>query len=487
MTDTLWAWTVASLPILVIGYLWVAASLSAVFRKAGEEPWQAWVPILNLVVLFRLGGMSGWFLLLALVPVLGQLALIVVSVIVYLRVSRSFGYGVGMTVLAVLLLPVWSSILGWGSARWLGMDIDSASGPVRRRESSPLDERVGASSPAAAYTPAYSPAPLGVAYGVPPKPPAPEQSAPAVSTRSGNPAGTASADGPAAQWSFAPAPHVDTDSERPPVPSLRSTARGTSPRVVDEEDEDDTERPRAPYTQTLPTSVPFAGEPPLATPRSAVPAEPAPIVPAPVTSVPAGPARTSTGDPWAPPAAPVPAAATRALRSAPYEPADGQFDTSAEVSAVAGAPTLGAPRAARESVSAQHGEPEIPDAESAFDETIIAARRRTVWMLTPPLGAPISVTSDVLILGRRPSFDPDFADAQLVPVSDETRTMSKTHARLELQGDAWVVVDLDSTNGVILLREDGSEVDATPGVPERLTERFLLGDAELRLAKAENT
>ncbi len=35
-----------------------------VFRKSGEESWQAWVPVLNLVVLLRLGGLSGWLLLL---------------------------------------------------------------------------------------------------------------------------------------------------------------------------------------------------------------------------------------------------------------------------------------------------------------------------------------------------------------------------------------------------------------------------------------
>ena len=156
-----------------------------------------------------------------------------------------------------------------------------------------------------------------------------------------------------------------------------------------------------------------------------------------------------------------------------------------EVSAVAGAPALGEPLAARGSVSAQHNEAEIPDDVSAFDETIVAARRRAAWVLTPPLGAPISVTSDALIVGRRPSSDPDFPDAQLVPISDETRTMSKTHARLELQGDEWVIVDLDSTNGVIIHREDGSEAEVTPGVPERVGERFLLGDAELRLAKSE--
>jgi len=167
-------------------------------------------------------------------------------------------------------------------------------------------------------------------------------------------------------------------------------------------------------------------------------------------------------------------------------PHERSFDTSAEVSAVHGAPRLGEPLSARGSVSAQHVASEIPDSQAAFDETIIAARRRPAWMLTPPLGAPIAITSDALIVGRRPSADPDFPDAQLVPISDETRTMSKTHARLELLGSEWVIVDLDSTNGVILFRDDGAETEATPGVPEPVGERFLLGDAELRLIKGDS-
>ncbi|HYP72755.1 MAG TPA: FHA domain-containing protein, partial [Microbacterium sp.] len=135
------------------------------------------------------------------------------------------------------------------------------------------------------------------------------------------------------------------------------------------------------------------------------------------------------------------------------------------------------------SVSAVQRGAAFPEPEEEFDETILAFRRRTTWTLTRPLGVPIKVAGDVLIIGRRPAADPDFPDAQLVPVADETRTMSKTHARLELHGGSWLVVDLDSTNGVILVREDGSEIEATPGVPERLVERFFLGDAELTLAQ----
>ena len=156
------AWMVASIPVALVLYLWIAASLSAVFRKAGEEPWQAWVPILNAVVLLRLGGMSGWFLLLALVPILGTLALLGVFIIVYVRLNRSFGVGPAMTVVAVLLFPVWTSILGWGPARWLGDRRDSPGGPVRRGDADSLDARVTGRSGGAqpSYSPVYSPTPI---------------------------------------------------------------------------------------------------------------------------------------------------------------------------------------------------------------------------------------------------------------------------------------------------------------------------------------
>src|SRR5690606_29487396 len=37
-------------------------------------------------------------------------------------VNVAFGLGVGMTVLAALLFPVWATVLGFGSARWVGAD-----------------------------------------------------------------------------------------------------------------------------------------------------------------------------------------------------------------------------------------------------------------------------------------------------------------------------------------------------------------------------
>ena len=506
-------------------YVWIAASLSAVFRKAGEPGWQAWVPVLNVIVLLRLGRLSAWWALLLVVPVIGTAILAVIVWIACHRINAEFGVGAGMTVLAILLFPVWSSILGWGSARWLGHD-RRAPGPVRG-DAGRLDGRIGspafAGLPAAGQTgtvqaappvPSIAPvSPFGAGGvpldNIPPRPTSFPAAPPA-----GWPAATAATPAPAA----VPAPAIPAIPASPEpaivtrVPSAASGAddpgladdegpvrRRTGPVIVSEVpiSPDGTPPPgsaghdssRIPFTGTVPLHADHSPRDVPAGPRRAVMPdsveddghlletrdEP------PAHSVPAIHAPYPGRDPWAPPDGEPP---VRTPRYSPGPAEVGFSETSAEVSAVAAAPSVGTPMAARSSVSSLRDEPELPEAENAFDETIIAARRRTPWMLTPPLGAPIPVTSDVLIVGRRPSSDPSFAHAQLVPIADETRTMSKTHARLEHHDDGWTIVDLDSTNGVVLVRPDGTEVELMSGRPEPVTDSFLLGDAELRLTRS---
>ena len=168
-----------------------------------------------------------------------------------------------------------------------------------------------------------------------------------------------------------------------------------------------------------------------------------------MTRVPAAPP-LSAQEPWAPTHSPLPGEA------------EAFPETSGPVSAIAGAPDAGGPRSALASVSAQHVLPHIPD-EDALDQTIVARRKRTGWVIAPRLGPPIPLTSAVAILGRRPAADPAFPDAQLVSLDDDTRTISKTHARLALRDDRWYITDLDSTNGVLFTTLMGTEVAATPG------------------------
>uniref|UniRef100_UPI0025EA7C27 DUF5684 domain-containing protein n=1 Tax=Microbacterium sp. TaxID=51671 RepID=UPI0025EA7C27 len=144
--------------LIVVLYVWTALALSAVFRKSGEQPWKAWVPILNQVVLLQRGRFSGWLFLLVLVPFVGPVIVWALLVAACYRINVAFGHGVGMTVLAALALPVWASILGFGPARWLGTELGArgtqGAGPRRTAAADPdeLREYVPRATP-----PSYSP------------------------------------------------------------------------------------------------------------------------------------------------------------------------------------------------------------------------------------------------------------------------------------------------------------------------------------------
>ncbi|MFC6326748.1 DUF5684 domain-containing protein, partial [Microbacterium koreense] len=116
-----------TLLVIVALYVWTAIALAAVFRKSGEQGWKAWVPIYNQAVLFRLGGYTPMLLLLYLAVGPGALAVWIVQILACARVNAAFRFGSGMTVLAALVFPVWATIIGFGSARWVGEE----SGPRR--------------------------------------------------------------------------------------------------------------------------------------------------------------------------------------------------------------------------------------------------------------------------------------------------------------------------------------------------------------------
>lgn len=234
---------------------------------------------------------------------------------------------------------------------------------------------------------------------------------------------------------------------------------------------------------------------------------PAPLPPAPVADVPASfTSASSDADESVEPFAPA-----RSRRTFAFDDPDAFPELSGEVSAIVGAPVAGAPRSATGAVSAQHRRAESGDTplespspaarepvgdalgdglddesldDESLDQTIITRRApRTTWELVPASGAPVPITADVVILGRRPAPDAAYPTAQLVPVVDDARTVSKTHARIEQRGDAWIVTDLGSTNGVMVRTLMGDEVEVEPGGQLDAGERFFLGDEEFHLRR----
>jgi hypothetical protein len=106
---------VESIIFLAIVVLWLAGQW-CVFAKAGHPGWAAIVPIYNYYVWIKIAGHSGWWLLLYLIPLVGTVAHLIISI----HAAKAFGengvFGFGMWLIPVAFVP----ILGFGSATYVG-------------------------------------------------------------------------------------------------------------------------------------------------------------------------------------------------------------------------------------------------------------------------------------------------------------------------------------------------------------------------------
>lgn len=84
------------------------------------------------------------------------------------------------------------------------------------------------------------------------------------------------------------------------------------------------------------------------------------------------------------------------------------------------------------------------------------------WQVTLDDGRDVPVLRLVLI-GRNPQARPGEEDAQLIKISDETRTVSKTHLALGVDAGGMFVMDRGSTNGSTATDLDGHSRPCAPG------------------------
>lgn len=116
-----------------------------VFTKAGEAGWKSIIPIYGDYVLYKICwdpkffwvnlGLSilrrllVWigggdpFILIRLLLALVNVALFAVSLLLFYKLARSFGKGLGFTAGLYFFQPVFMMILGFGSARYYGPDL----------------------------------------------------------------------------------------------------------------------------------------------------------------------------------------------------------------------------------------------------------------------------------------------------------------------------------------------------------------------------
>ncbi len=101
-------WAVVTVPSVIFGWL-------LVFPKAGRARWAALVPGYNIYVLVvGVAGLSNFWFVLCLTPVIQLIAALLVNVEVARRFGRSDAFGLGLTLLGFVFYP----ILGLSKARY---------------------------------------------------------------------------------------------------------------------------------------------------------------------------------------------------------------------------------------------------------------------------------------------------------------------------------------------------------------------------------
>ncbi|WP_448810347.1 FHA domain-containing protein [Agromyces bauzanensis] len=104
------------------------------------------------------------------------------------------------------------------------------------------------------------------------------------------------------------------------------------------------------------------------------------------------------------------------------------------------------------------------------------------WRLRGPGGLEVLLLRPV-VLGRDPSPDPGRPDAAVIRLEDPARSVSKTHARIEVVDGRATITDLSSTNGTRVLTPDGEARELDPGRPVEAPSgsTVLLGELAVRL------
>lgn len=105
-----------------------------IFTKAGQEGWKALIPIYNVVVLYKIIGLSPWLLLLYLlsvVPVVGWIISIALSIVSTVKLAKAFNQSTAFIFGLLFLSPIFQMILGFGKAEYVGPENNTTNTSVQ--------------------------------------------------------------------------------------------------------------------------------------------------------------------------------------------------------------------------------------------------------------------------------------------------------------------------------------------------------------------
>ena len=469
-------WSLVGIALLV-WYLWALARL---FPRIGLPASAGWIPVWNQWRLLDRAGLPGWLAVLIVIPVLAVVPY-VCSIIAMHRLNRAAGVGAEYTVLGAFLPPLWATLLA-----------------AELSEDAPLTQPLvpqaaPAAAPQAAPTYARAGAPEAGAHpglpGLPQQQAQPDAVPQPYRTQHSTPPSVAPAYlgevDAAASGSRDPAQQPDPPHEPwrelgvGDLPAAPASLRPEADR--DRQDSQDRLGPQGPgeWWLGLTTEQEFARlaaeeqRPQQAPLRPTTPLR-AFAWPGPEPVRDAEPAPGGTAPPLHPVAEPAAQAQAQATPAESTDPSR-RFR----------------PPAHRAPEPEPEGSPRGPDVRALepddlegldddLEQTVVARRpRATGWVIEFEDGTTIPLPADDIVIGRKPSAD----GVPAVAIPDPSRTLSKSHARLRRSGEGWTIEDLDSTNGVALVHEDGREEDVAPRTATVATRRLIIGTMRVVLTR----
>ena len=129
--------------------------------------------------------------------------------------------------------------------------------------------------------------------------------------------------------------------------------------------------------------------------------------------------------------------------------------------------------------------PPGPPSPAEQTEAPPAVRSSGAWRLSGPGQLEVLLLRPV-VLGRDPAPDPARPGAAPIPLQDPARSVSKTHALVEVVDDRVMITDLHSTNGTRVLTAEGLVHELEPGLATSAESgtTVLLGEFAVRLDRA---
>lgn len=83
------------------------------YEKSGQEGWKSIIPIYNIVVLYQIGGLPGWYVALTFIPCIGSILSIIFGIMCYINIAKSFGKSGAFAVGLIFLTPIFLGILAF--------------------------------------------------------------------------------------------------------------------------------------------------------------------------------------------------------------------------------------------------------------------------------------------------------------------------------------------------------------------------------------